>query len=1750
MPSIWNSFKKKVNESWSGLDFYDEEENKRQRQQFAAARQPTPVDNGGGALRVMPAQQQQTITIDQPDYSNKMVTVAPPQAQPEIRMPNGTLPSQTRTPEQQLEYDVNTKLDYGKSWEDISRETKVPLANIKEYSQATRPNYGIVKPAYSKGIGGFFEKAGDKLEANSPQDIYERREQGAQEKYDGTKFWQKTRDLGVSAGREIVRIPETVQSSIAKSVDEDGANELDKALAEKDPEKRKAIVGKILDPDKNSFIQLRRNTHLDPNMSEEDLIKMRDRLRANQNASNQYTEGAKRYLYGSEPVKTYQQRGRGVREELKTGESAAQKYLKTKGEGGEEISENLARNAGPYAAFLATLGVGLDIVPDPSDLVKAPLKKGSKEAIESLVKTSVDDVAETAVRNSDILVKPGVKPTVKILDDIKPEAPSVFQAVNPATGEKIFKTIDPADFDAAKKAIDGGEAGIAGTKRADGFVPHITAKTPEQMEALGFKNMGKYETGVDDILAPTTNSVPIQGVTMPKPSSTQSIADLLPDLNLRPKVATTPLDDMKVKYNNLKPEVIDRLIRGYGEAKAANILARTSDATNIRDMNGFVISEARKAFGAPNVRMAARMSPEEEAALFASAPPVRVAPPPQTAPLRVEAPVEIPRAAPQAADIPVTPTVTPPTGKLGTMADEFYQSRQGNQAIKYRDLERLGQDISKQVDLEFKAIGTDYATVAAKVQEGARNGARTLDEAGLTPAEAAVMRNAQAEMNYVRRRASTGKREIGEGNYGEMYIPQQRPGQNGGENLFEGFRATKPGTENVRKNRIELEDLDYSPEVIGEYVTRYGDTKLYREERLARALAKNNPLVDEDTLADATRKLIEIQDKVNSVRTKIGAFGFGTRQQVDEAGKFVDTAADMTDLGKQLGHQIDEIDVDPKGLTNGDRINSVKIGNETLGDRLGLNQHRDAEVFASKQFVDSGGDREVLASMVEQRLREVYKLDDEAIEYATGGVSRIPQSVPDEVVLARVTSTYRQAAKQQLMEELQHVDIKNVKLRKDVSGLTNQILREGTIENELSAKVVSKILQTQNAVFRKLNVSSALNELSDLNSFISVYGRKTAILPDFSTIKEFGLGEIDAAIEPYLRQAAAGGSVPDILKSINSKTNLYKFVEAYKAGVVATSAKNMYSAKGLTGDALAKAVLNDYRTLALPVDAFTKTFLDNTPLYTQYMTWGLRNIQKEGRLATGKISSGVLEDMTTKQRIARNAYANLPAKTVFWLSMNGLKGTAILTAFGMTDFTGLTNQDYSGIAEEDKSWFDRTTQFTNSSTTLSMMNSIVQAYEKEQLKEKYKDADYNPYETTNFGKDVANKYTPQFIKNVTGTNDMLEKGYSENKAGRVQYEAPTDWWNTTKSYLFGKGQTDNAREYGGREAIWDREGNPVSNAVDMAKEQLGLKDTEYTRPLTETYSEAYKQADEGARTAMLEGGRQFNKYLDDLKRDNKPAYDNYISAMDGNHVNPEYWKTIAGGDSSKPDLANFNMIKNRKKQEAKDLGKKYDPLYDLTDEQARAVIQQKSVATGDDIALRNSLYKEKWYTDYQKKVKEFYDTKEETDSDYETTQRVRDWYDLNDQYNGIRTTVTDDGKEPEWAKTYPTVYQQKLVSAKYGFDSDESKAFFKANGDAYSAEKDAYDASQLAIINKMRAIEGYPAMSAEQFEQVSKVVDTDKSDDKKGGSGSDRVSIQTGDYGKTRALDLPSVKIQVAKQKRVAKYAPKTVKMKRSKAKM
>lgn len=67
-------------------------------------------------------------------------------------------------------------------------------------------------------------------------------------------------------------------------------------------------------------------------------------------------------------------------------------------------------------------------------------------------------------------------------------ASSVLQWIDDNKGEKFFQVIKQSEFDSFQCAVDGSETGMAGLP-INGKRYHLTAKTRQQMEKLGFTYM-------------------------------------------------------------------------------------------------------------------------------------------------------------------------------------------------------------------------------------------------------------------------------------------------------------------------------------------------------------------------------------------------------------------------------------------------------------------------------------------------------------------------------------------------------------------------------------------------------------------------------------------------------------------------------------------------------------------------------------------------------------------------------------------------------------------------------------------------------------------------------------------------------------------------------------------------------------------------------------------------------------------------------------------------------------------------------------------------------------------------------------------------------------------------------------------------------------------------------------------------------------------------------------------------------------
>lgn len=982
------------------------------------------------------------------------------------------------------------------------------------------------------------------------------------------------------------------------------------------------------------------------------------------------------------------------------------------------------------------------------------------------------------------------------------------------------------------------------------------------------------------------------------------------------------------------------------------------------------------------------------------------------------------------------------------------------------------------------------------------------------------------------------------------------------------------GSNKARKGKMTTETVADTNSRIKNYVDqvlfdKYGNTKQFQVERWTNKLQdqakKSGKELALDKAVKASEMIVDLQNEIKEQVRKISFFGLGRQKNVVDSqkvasmylgGKELDIAGRFNQISREIGDNVDTLNARARGITSITKIDGVDYHGKRLSDHLGITQFRDSSAFASTQ-IESGDN---LLKAATDYINKNYDIDKHTKQTLFREVSNINNDIPDEIRKAKLASIYRQASVEQLTKNLGKIDIANPTLRKHVNKLADTMLSEQYIRNATSTKVVRKMLQVQNAIFRKLNIGSAINELSDLNAMTAIFGKDmvAGLKYNADKLKEYNIiaSQLDPAGAKLLNSVADGKELSSILnarfksgaKKINDLTNIYHLVETYKASIAIQAAEKLHLSKlesgAITKDEFTKLVLKDFREATLPVDQFTKTALDSFPQYTQYLTWQARNMGKEWNLLTGNLDAGILSDMGKRERVIRNAYTNLPAKTAFWLASNGLKGTTILTAFGLTDFTGMSDQDFSGIEEKDKSNYDKyLAKYANMSTTLGLISDIYQDFEKARLDKQYQERneEYNPYKGGSIGNRVATtlreqRGTPQFIKNAFGNVSnpsskddgmlgLMKKGYSENSSGKVQYLAPTNPADIARGFIFGKRNTHAGKEYSGTSSIATRVGrgeNPIVAVKDMALEQVNRQETKYNRPLSNSvnasYSDAVKSLKGAEQKAMFDKGREYNKKLDDLRRNNPDAYKAYIGSLDKDKVNPEMWRERVMRNGKFDEIV-FNVLKARNQQAAKDFGKEVPPIYrdDLTKEQVKTILQQKSVATGEDTELSSRLWKEKWYADYKNREVEYYKKNPSEFDDSKKTQRVKDWNSLEARRNDLKQLADDKGNIKEWTKRYPLVAERQAIQDKYGYDSSERKAWDRANYDSYKAQKAGYDEEELAIVNGMRKIEGIEPISMARFKPESTTAS--KSSGGSGGSGRDSSRGSSGFFNYAKYYD-------------------------------
>lgn len=1027
-------------------------------------------------------------------------------------------------------------------------------------------------------------------------------------------------------------------------------------------------------------------------------------------------------------------------------------------------------------------------------------------------------------------------------------------------------------------------------------------------------------------------------------------------------------------------------------------------------------------------------------------------------------------------------------------------------------------------------------------------------------------------------RKASGK-ETGETPY---YLPR-RP-INGGEQiqmgntLVDSLDAATFGSAEKRTGALGIDDTDLTPDSLGSYATQTLGER-YRHSMAVDDLMKAAEKRGKPITQKQASKAVTLQDKLAKGFTKAAKDGSEMRN---------DTIGDLNKLGEAEGIELTDnaykpgrLLQSPEHMLKGARVwergfkqydYSIANANTFIG-MLKKNKVPNAQFGAAlrKSLVSQmpNADKEIIDKAVANAVRRMEK-DGVAPKDAAGLVNMAIRSV----------------AKEEMVKLGKSTAFLDGKMSQVVSEQINGRVLNSLHETNFLQGVDSFITERVNVALRGLNITSAFFELGDIANIFSNYGLKNL------KQTQAGIGPIKGDTLYFSHkygQANASFLTPDMpevkaLKKIwdNPNTSLtkkmyesyrtgenklliFRYIEQHKTELFFRTADKYHKQQGLRGNDLVTAVMDDYKTTMLPHTLGTANrLLGKMPkALTQYMNWGLQATKRLGRTVSGSNKAGIYKDMSRPSRIGVGVATELVPKA----TAAAVIGVPLMQILGMRDFTGATSADFTGIDDEDKNKVDKAAQLLSLSPVLGTGANIYFANRRNQIADAKKAAgeDYkserSPSDTP---KEVAIQtglMTVPFHTQGKKTKEMYDaakKGYFENKQGRIQAKAPQGV-KAIPGAIFGKGYTKEMREYqdnpniatviAGKAKLPDLiTKNETVN--QLSQNILNKNNRDFNRPLSASivnpdgsvaaqgYSDKAKDAHKAAidkygknskeATKVLEdwvaNGREYNKLTDNLKKNNPTAYDSWIKTKGDDILTPEKWRVLGANKDV------FAFEKKRKELEKRDLGRTIDPIYELQEDRANMVLQERSVATGDDMTLRSKLYKEDWYAGaFKDKEQAYFDSFTGQRDMSGKSQRVKDWNAMNEQVFSPEKGVIN---------KYPLVKQYQNELKRFpDYNSQERKDFTKAwydtHGDAYESQQDGYDRERYALVNKMRKLENQGEISFDVFkgklEFPSDNIDKYAYGKRKGsGSGSGDSTKATYNIPKVGApnVDTPNIKVR------------------------
>lgn len=1275
---------------------------------------------------------------------------------------------------------------------------------------------------------------------------------------------------------------------------------------------------------------------------------------------------------------------------------------------------------------------------------------------------------------------------------------------------------------------------------------------------------------------PPEMQAPMKSALGIKETKPQTIADLLPGLDDIKARANKPTEDPIIQLagqHGIQPSTLDRLNAQYGEEKVNSILSRSSDATNIKNKDAFVTSEARKAFGEPPTQATGNVGETVNTTTGEIIPP---------------------QPAVQTNNLGYTDHIK------GLPEDTAVNAEQARQLIG-DSTEKLQTGL-KNVDQYLQKNGSNYEEFSKDIQNANRTGQDPI------PLHAEVY-NKYLKPAFDESLAASGRANVGDQKW---YLPQSLAGSEAPKTQFGGSIVNKLDTQNFgfaseRQNKLDINEMDHTPEAHARYATQ-AVSERYRKTLDAEQVAKD---VKERTGVDLTpEQATQVVEHTDNLAKKLGEAADNGGLAASGTEK-INLVKDLSELG--TAKAVPKFEVD-QGLSGFKRVfsSSDELYKSTytdasgkirsLGDGTGFTRYTRADgqgytlqhmAYQSgelnepllrneltQRFADTGLGTDQVHEVIDKTINNLSKYDQQNLFKERNNI-QVPHADTQAMDRAYVVGrAEKDIAREQMSQFLEGANIKSPQLSKNINADAKKMLIQDRAKTSLAEKLVNGATGTVYRGALGYNPVSALQNVTELRRAYSEFGEKgfvnavTKATRDPKITARYGVKEI------VVSHAAKDGKIETVhWRDLLKPMGMFNVTESIKDAILLHGLEAKHAA--LKGTAKTDAVLTDFEKLGFKGGkggslGFNKSKTGR--LLGQFMQYQIKDWKLTGSKigeATGR--NGV--DEATKKAAQKYLARKVPGDIATYLVLNAAYGATLGTVM---NFQNPFSQQFTDA----KAGLDEKGVATVAGLGGPLPGVIGDMYLA--VRKAYRDADESG-DAVDLNKVVNARLRKDAALVIPGGNQLINKtgiqhafgednpiaenlpqgflgdknrGFNQSSTGKARFATPEsgDLGNMLRGLVTGQFSTDQARKYFGTggtagDVLPGQKYNPVSKPY---QDKIDPQSKILADP---------KAAPEAKRAAQTEIVRLVNSSRDDQDLRNKFFTDNPGAAatykdmnatklnkqtgkLESDVISPERYKAIQSDKSGKL----IGYLRDRANKNAKEFGQPVDPLYALKDKnQINEVLALRSAFTGDDRERKAVLRKEPWFNQYEKDYSTFAQAKKtqasDPNSDFGSTPRAQEYFNLSQAYPGKTDLINQ----------YETIRNA---------NADEGKAFYKNNADALSADYNNQQGAALDWTNKMRKIEGAEPISQEVWDNSTYGFnDNEESLAKRlsykygggykpnyrgggsggGSSGGTKIGLTAASFGKAGAA--PSVKITKSTAvaiKKKAKTKPKMVKMKKA----